>query len=353
MTERQLQFRVGMFVIAAFAGLGFLSLRFGEMNWLWQTHYQLSVHFDSAPGIERGTPVRKNGVEIGAVRSVVFDEERGGVVAVLDIQERYSLRQDSLPSLSRSILGDAAIEFTPGKNPEFHRPGEQIEGLAAPDLMDMGAHLERAMTQTLASFAATSEEWQKLGKSANGILETQQGRLDVVVAKAAESLNEFTLTMQNANRILGDPQNAENLKVTLAALPGMVDDTRRTIHAVRSAVLKMDENLANLHAVTSPLAQRSESIVVKLDKSVGNLEALSSELNLLTRALNRKDGTLNLLMSDPQLYRHLDQSAAALETLLKNLDPVVRDVRVFTDKVARHPELIGVGGAIRGSSGLK
>jgi phospholipid/cholesterol/gamma-HCH transport system substrate-binding protein len=28
-------------------------------------------------------------------------------------------------------------------------------------------------------------------------------------------------------------------------------------------------------------------------------------------------------------------------------------MRVFTDKVARHPEVLGVGGAIRPSSGLK
>ena len=33
--------------------------------------------------------------------------------------------------------------------------------------------------------------------------------------------------------------------------------------------------------------------------------------------------------------------------------PIVRDMRIFSDKVARHPELIGVGGALKGSSGLK
>jgi phospholipid/cholesterol/gamma-HCH transport system substrate-binding protein len=31
----------------------------------------------------------------------------------------------------------------------------------------------------------------------------------------------------------------------------------------------------------------------------------------------------------------------------------VRDLKIFSDKVARHPEIIGVGGALRGSSGLK
>jgi phospholipid/cholesterol/gamma-HCH transport system substrate-binding protein len=31
----------------------------------------------------------------------------------------------------------------------------------------------------------------------------------------------------------------------------------------------------------------------------------------------------------------------------------VKDLRIFSDKVARHPELIGVSGALKGSSGLK
>ena len=39
--------------------------------------------------------------------------------------------------------------------------------------------------------------------------------------------------------------------------------------------------------------------------------------------------------------------------LLKNLEPVIRDLRIFSDKVARHPELLGVGGVLKGSAGVK
>ncbi len=37
----------------------------------------------------------------------------------------------------------------------------------------------------------------------------------------------------------------------------------------------------------------------------------------------------------------------------KNLEPILRDLRQFSDKVARNPELLGVGGAVRPSNGLK
>jgi phospholipid/cholesterol/gamma-HCH transport system substrate-binding protein len=58
-------------------------------------------------------------------------------------------------------------------------------------------------------------------------------------------------------------------------------------------------------------------------------------------------------VSDPELYRNLSSSAGSLAVLLQNLEPIVRDMRIFSDKIARHPELIGVSGALRGSSGLK
>ena len=69
--------------------------------------------------------------------------------------------------------------------------------------------------------------------------------------------------------------------------------------------------------------------------------------------MNAEDGSMRRFASDPELYENLNLSAAALSNLVQNLDPIVRDVRVFTDKVARHPELLGVSGALRASSGLK
>ncbi|MEZ5949624.1 MAG: hypothetical protein R3C12_10490 [Planctomycetaceae bacterium] len=56
---------------------------------------------------------------------------------------------------------------------------------------------------------------------------------------------------------------------------------------------------------------------------------------------------------DPQLYRNLQLSSASLAALLSNLEPIMQDMRVFSDKVARHPELLGVSGYMKGSSGLK
>src|SRR5579859_6136436 len=127
MNDRKLQFRVGLLVVTAGIVAAGLVFRFGEMRWLWEKRYALQVHFDRAPGVERGTPVRKNGILIGGVRAVTFDEAKGGVNVTVEIREKFALRKDSRPMISRSLLGDATLEFAPGKSRDLLRPGDKIE----------------------------------------------------------------------------------------------------------------------------------------------------------------------------------------------------------------------------------
>jgi len=353
MTERQLQFRVGLFVVIALLVAAGLVFTFGEMRRLLQDRYLLAIRFDDAPGVQELTPVRKNGLTIGQVGGVEFDEVNGGVIVKVEINAQYRLRSDSKPRLVHSLLGDASIEFTPGQADDFHEPGDTLAGEPAVDLMAIVKNLENTMGRTLTSFEATSAEWKKVGENVNNIVETNRGNLDVVVERAAESLHRFSMTMENANRIVGNPQNQQNIQRALAALPEMVEETRDAIGTVKLAVAKADANLQNLTQVTEPLAQRSHRIVLNLDQSIVKLDALMSELNQFAKAVNSGDGSLRKFVEDPELYDNLNRTAALMSVMLRNLEPAMKDLRIFADKIARHPEKIGLGGALRGSSGVK
>jgi phospholipid/cholesterol/gamma-HCH transport system substrate-binding protein len=353
MTERQLQFRVGLLIVTAGVVAAGLVFRFGEMRSLIEKNYAIGVHFEKAPGVERGTPVRKNGILIGSVRAVSFDESRGGVNVLVEIRERYQLRKDSQPMLTRSLLGDATLEFVPGTSRELLRPGDRVEGAPSVDPMEIIARVESKANETLESFAATSEEWRKVGKNINDLTATHRGNIDQLIAEAAESLHHFTVTMRTINKTITDPQSQENMRKTLAALPRMTEDAAETIQAIRLAVAKAETALGNISEMTTPLAKRSNSIAIRLDNSVASLETLLKELTLFSKAINGENGSLSLLAKDPQLYQNLSQSAALLAQIMRNLEPTMKDLRVFADKIARHPEKLGVDGTLHPDTGLK
>src|SRR5690606_39775750 len=174
-------------------------------------------------------------------------------------------------SLSRGLLGDASINILPGRSQKQVAPGASLAALPYVDPFEALLRVERNATQALASFEETSREWRTVGANLNDLLETKRGDLDAVVERTAESLHQFTIAMQSfsrsaeqANAILGDPRNQENLRKTLEAVPVMVEDTRAAIAAVRLAVQKADENLTNLAEATGPLADRAASIATHL-----------------------------------------------------------------------------------------
>jgi len=360
MKERQLQLRVGLFVIVASVILGTIVFYFGEFRDFWEPRYTIAVHFPSAPGIFADSPVEMNGVKIGVVREIVFDQRRGGVTVLIDVNQRYQLRQDTQPQLTRSLLGDSTIEFSPGSSPERLTADTLLEGKLPRDPLEMVQNLNESLSTTLESFETTSREWRHVAQNVNSLLDTNRGQFDAVIEGSTEALAQLTATMttanqtlSNVNRLLADPESQKNLQETMAALPRLTNETHQTIAAVRKTVETLDLNLKHLNEATAPLADRGTAIVTKLDASLGNIQVLSGELSRFAQLAMKDDGPLKQLASNPELYRNLNQSATSLAVLLKNLEPMVSDLRVFSDKIARHPELIGVSGALKGSSGLK
>ncbi|MEK6258916.1 MAG: MlaD family protein [Planctomycetota bacterium] len=366
-TERQLQFRVGLLVLISLGIGGWLVVQFGDLKQFMHKRYPLAIHFDSGSGLYPTAPVTLSGITVGTVRTILLDEKRGGVVAMVDVREDVRIPIDSRALVIRSILGDTAVDITPGQEREVLKPGGKFDGQMAVDPLEMVQRMEGRAVEVLTALGETTREWQLVAKNVNGLMETNRGNLGQVVERAAESLHQFTKTMEHANtllasanKIVGDPAAQQALHDTLVAMPKLVNETHRTIAETRNAVASsrqvldsVNKNLVNLTQITEPVGKRGELMVAKLDSSLTNLDQLLGELNRFAKLVNSKDGSLQKFASDPSLYDNLDRSSQSLAVLLRNVEPVLRDLREFSDKVARNPELLGVGGAVRPSTGLK
>ena len=355
MNDRMMQFRVGVVVLATAIIAGILIVLFGDLPSLVQATYPLKMSFADARGVSNGTPVRKNGILVGRVADVELDE-KGGVSVVADIDSYVPIYKDEQPRIASTLLGDAEIQLVPGRVvPPRQRiaPEEVLVGAVSRDPFEAFATLEPKLGSALESLTQASESVTKLSANLDRLLLGEDDTFSKMVAKTEKALDAFSLAMDNINDVMGDANARANLKQTLNGLPEVMNDLRTTVQGIGTTVDTADRNLRNLEGLTRPLGERGEGMVAQVDKTIGRLDEVLQQATLFTRALNESEGTLGKLVRDPKVYDDLAQAAANVNNLTKELRPIVDDVRVFTDKIARHPEQLGVRGALDRRPGLK
>ena len=355
MNDRMMQFRVGVVVLATAIIAGILIVLFGDLPSLVQATYPLKMSFADARGVSNGTPVRKNGILVGRVADVELDE-KGGVSVVADIDSYVPIYKDEQPRIASTLLGDAEIQLVPGRVvPPRQRiaPEEVLVGAISRDPFEAFATLEPKLGSALESLTQASESVTKLSANLDRLLLGEDDTFSKMVAKTEKALDAFSLAMDNINDVMGDANARANLKQTLNGLPEVMNDLRTTVRGIGTTVDTADRNLRNLEGLTRPLGERGEGMVAQVDKTIGRLDEVLQQATLFTRALNESEGTLGKLVRDPKVYDDLAQAAANVNNLTKELRPIVDDVRVFTDKIARHPEQLGVRGALDRRPGLK
>ena len=121
---------------------------------------------------------------------------------------------------------------------------------------------------------------------------------------------------------------------------------KKTLEELQPVLKRLDATLGDFGKITGPFGSRSERISNNIDLITGDLAALFT-------SLDRSNGTLKKILTDPSLYNDVDAAALSAAKLIPHLERILKDFEVFSDKLARHPELLGVRGAVAPSSGLK
>lgn len=395
MSEQSMRLRVGAFVLTTLVLLGALILFFSSFPVLFQRHHEYTIVFSEAPGVGPGTPVRRSGVPIGEVRTVQLDDATGKVHVAVLVAVPHTLREGDEPVLVHGIIGgDTAIDFVAPQGAEAERPalppGAQIPGQSSPDanrllrqtselvpstqetLNDMRRSMQRfermaptmedafrevrdlskAAREALPEFRQTNQELQVTARNWGRLGE----RLDVLVQTNED---KFVKTLDNVNDTvtrIGRVFNDENQRRVSSALQNgdeMIKEGRQTLRRLDASITRSDEVLGNLQQATKPMAERGDRVMRNLDESTQKLNRTMTEAEDLTRTLNRGDGLLRRMATDPTLYNHLNELTCMFLRLMPRMDRILRDMEVFADKVARHPESLGLGGVVAPSAGLK
>jgi phospholipid/cholesterol/gamma-HCH transport system substrate-binding protein len=403
MNEQAIRFRFGIFVLTTLILLAVLTILFGGFPNYFKRSDTYTIIFANAQGVAPGTPVRRSGVRIGEVRTVKLDNETGKVNVEIRVDEQYSLRKADRATLMQGLIGgDAAISFQPPDDPAKAdlsplAPGSIIEGGSPPDpskLVQQTSDLIKPAQEALVEIRQVFQGINKLGpitedtlkelrllskSSRETIPEVKRTNDEIMIAvrtwgkvgervdillkvnedKVNRSIDRMEETLKRLNDVLGD-ENQKNLKDTLKNAKNgskefeeLMKDTRVTVKQANDTLKRTDEAMADLQKVMKPLGDKGPTILKNVEEGTDNLNKTLKDLREIIQVVARNDGTIQRLLSDPSLYHNLNDSAEMTTKILPRLDRVLQDIEIFADKLARHPELIGLGGVVRPSSGLK
>lgn len=373
MNEQRLQFRVGLFVILGMLILGILIFLFSEG---WSNQYTLYVKPSSAPGVTVGTPIRKNGILIGRVQSVTNEDDY--VLLELGINDNEHIFSNEIVSIgTESFLGDAGLEFLPqtrdtrgtlvGNNGVMGQVSIKRNPM---EIIDIALNLEKDVADTLAAVRTAGSAVNEAGEGikeltsfVNGAFQNEDSdfrKLLVdfrgVSVKAQAALDNFNRIFENMNTIVGDPKLKEQIRDVMTTLPDIfqemrvtISDTRETINGFRSVSKKAGKNLDSLQGFTDSLNDNGPEILAQVKSSLGNINGLVSRISQFTQSLSKlqnSEGTIGKLLNDTELYDSVLQTAENVRELSVRLDPMISDLRMFADALARDPGTLGIRGAL-------
>ena len=447
MSERGQKIRLGVFVAVALAALATLVVVFGKAQLpIFKDRLKYNAEFTNAPGIQKGTPVRRSGVNIGEVDSVTL-EESGRVLVVLKIDPKFKPRQNEVPAIASALLtGDSIIEMIPNPDkrgeplgPPIDPPKTPLDGRSpltprdvvqrgeplldvsqkalvemekafrefskvAPDMRDAlressatlqtmreaVPELKRSndnlnglitaarvalpkIEQTNNAAQKTLTEWGNAGEQVRLLLAENQQKINKSIDKMNTALDTATKTFDKANTLLND-ENLKNINATLAnakkgsdRLPQLTDSAdqlmkdaavgvkrfNQTAEKIETAAQNATETLENIRKSTQRIADRSDPILKNIEDSSEQIKLLVTDARALLSHFARSEGTIAKLFNDPSLYNNVNDSVVMLTRMAPRLELILSNLETFSDKIARHPEQLGVRGAIKPDGGLK
>src|SRR6266516_4328497 len=139
--ERGLEFKVGAFVFVGLAMLGALVVQFGRLGEGLRTYYPLTVRFNDASGLLKGSDVLLAGAKIGKVSGGPRMVREGqGVDVPLKIYDYIKVPDGSKFTVGSSgLLGDRFVSVTmpPGVPTKFLQPDDYLNGTRETGIDDL------------------------------------------------------------------------------------------------------------------------------------------------------------------------------------------------------------------------
>jgi phospholipid/cholesterol/gamma-HCH transport system substrate-binding protein len=280
--QRGLEFKVGIFVFVGLAMLGALVVQFGRLGEGFKTYYALTVRFNDASGLLKGSDVLLAGARIGKVADGPRLVEGGGIAVPLKIYDYIKIPEGAKFTVGSSgLLGDRFVNVTmpPGQPKAYLPPNASISGARETGIDDLtreGGALVGDLRGTVQKIDTTVNRLNQDTLSSANMenLKSSMEHLNQATGALAESSKKLDGVIEQADSTMTSAKEAAD------NLQSAISDARKVLNSASKgkglvAALLNDQQLANdLHALITNL--RAHGVLFYRD-SAAKIEAKAQE----------------------------------------------------------------------------
>lgn len=315
--------RVGVFVLAAVTLLAAFILALGDFR--ISSGFRVFADFAYAGNLQVGAPVKVSGVSVGRVRALSLlapasTPPAAATVAALGqrgapfVRAELALDADVRPFLTegtqvavgmQGIVGEAYLELAPGKTGGAPLPADTaLRGVDAPELNRLVLQVA-SLVDALAAFSRTEDgaagaSLMRLLGTVDGILGAHEDELGQALADLAASAADLRAILAQAHGALG----AHSLTGLLGDASAAAAALRRDLPALMNRAEGVVERLSALSATAERATSNGalEAVVAGAREASQNLAQISRDGRAIVARIERGEGTVGGLVSDPQIY---------------------------------------------------
>lgn len=285
MKENTRNFITGIVSIIAFAGLAFLLLLFGDLDALSRRTYAITVEANDSNGLRTGSQVTLVGVPIGEI-------------------DRVAIRIDQKLPVKLTAVIDAGVDLPAGVHASVST--SLIGGTARLDLAVPADYKAGGPTLPRDGTALVQANFERIEDKFLRAFNEKFGGVEA-------ALQSITAAAQEARKWLSDDQLLADAKSAVWKANTLIDQATTTMISFADAAKGIQGDSKSLVASVQPVCDQ-------LSKTLEQIEALTKQATSGT-------GTVGQLMSNPDLYKALVDSAVRLKATLSEIEALMQKIR--------------------------
>lgn len=297
--------KIGIVVVVAIALL-FFGFNFLKGVYVFKDTREFYGIYHRINGLEKSNPVMLNGFKIGQVKNIeIQNNGSGNLLVTMTINKDFDIPSDTKALLKAGdILGSMQIHLLLGESNTLAQSGDTLIPDVEGDLVE-----------------EVNAQLRPIKNKAEGLISSVDSVIKVIeVILNPQSQNNLVESFRGINSAIASLQRTSFRIDTLVREEkvriGQILDNINNLSAVMSNNgEELDNIITNFSQISDTLARANiAGTILKANEALADVEKITTKIN-------NGEGSLGMLINNPELYNKLESAST-------NLDLLIEDIRV-------------------------